>query len=175
MLHLLLEGNKELNDRKFQLTSKLKKHLQDTLDNYKGSKSVAGYERLNNILNMDYITYSEMKRIKNFFDNYRGTDESAEYILNGGAPMKFWVNDTLHTATQAIKDFKTAKMNAGFDNAFIRTHEKDKQTKVKKPTIIKSKKKDFTKHIANNTFFTAESRIVKLTEQQLKEIKENYL
>lgn len=172
MLHLLVEGNKELNDRKFQLPKKLKEHLKETLANYKGSHEVAGYERLNNILQMDYITYVEMKRIKNFFDNYKGTDKSAEYILNGGGEMKFWVNDTLYQATQAIKDFKTAKKNAGFSNAFIKPHEKDRQTKPSKPSMIKARKNNVTKNVADNQYFTYESRIVKLTETQLREIKE---
>ena len=36
-----------------------------------------------------------MERIKNFFDNYNGTPQSDDYVLNGGKPMSDWVNRIL--------------------------------------------------------------------------------
>ena len=131
MLHLLIEdGNKELKTRCFPLGKGIKKHLLKTLDNYTGDKTIDGYKRLTNILSMENgIAYSEMKRLKNFFDNYNGSPQSMEYILNGGDEMKTWVNNTLNTATQAVHDYKQAKKDVGMSNAFIKPHEKDRQTK----------------------------------------------
>ena len=91
MLHLLVEGNSELKNRSFKIPKEVRELLQNTLDNYNGDKTIDGYKRLNNLLSMDTISYQEMKRIKNFFDNYGGTDKSAEFILNGGEQMKNWV------------------------------------------------------------------------------------
>ena len=137
MLHIITENN-ELKNRRFPIPKNVRKLLQQTLDNYKGDKTIDGYKRLNNVLSMDSIAYNEMKRIKNFFDNYGGTNKSAEYILNGGDAMKTWVNNTLYTATKAVKDYKQAKKDAGIDNAFIRHHSKDRQIKKKnKPTVAK--------------------------------------
>ena len=58
--------------------------MQNVLNSYNGDKTANGYQRLTNILKMDGIMYNEMKRIKNFFDNYKGSDKSSEYVLNGG-------------------------------------------------------------------------------------------
>lgn len=159
MLHLITENN-ELKNRTFPLPDGVRKILQNTLDNYKGDKTVDGYKRLNNILNMKSISYHELKRIKNFFDHYNGSDKSAEFILNGGEPMKTWVNNTLYTATKAIRDFKQAKKDAGISNAFIRSHSKDRQNKKNnKPTQVKFNINNVNKNILNATSMKYENII----------------
>lgn len=185
MIHILNEGNKELKHRVFPLGKGIKKHLIATLKNYEGNKTVDGYKRLNNILSMDNgISYNEMKRIKNFFDNYQGTDKSVEFILNGGEPMKLWVNNTLNTATKSIHDFKQAKKDSGINNAFIKTHEKDRQVKTKnKPTQVKFKTNDINNNLSDNNLLKFENnlhtgaslnkKIIYITEQQEKLIKLN--
>lgn len=151
MLHIIIENN-VLKNRTFPLPDGVRKILQNTLDNYKGDKTVDGYKRLNNILNMQTISYHELKRIKNFFDHYNGSDKSAEFILNGGEPMKTWVNNTLYTATKAIHDFKQSKKDAGISNAFIRSHSKDRQNKKKnKPTQVKYNTNNINRNILNAT------------------------
>ena len=158
MIHLLNEGNRELRHRKFALPDGIRKHLQNVLNSYNGDKTANGYQRLTNILKMDGIMYNEMKRIKNFFDNYKGSDKSSEYVLNGGEPMKLWVDNTLYTATKAIRDYKQAKKDAGDKNAFIRHHEKDRQEKKNKPTQIKFHTNDTGSSIADNTFMRYEGK-----------------
>ena len=159
MLHIIAENN-ELKNRTFPLPDGVRKILQNTLVNYKGDKTVDGYKRLNNILNMQTISYHELKRIKNFFDHYSGSDKSAEFILNGGEPMKTWVNNTLYTATKAVHDFKQAKKDAGVDNAFIKSHSKDRQNKKKnKPTQVKFNTNNVNKNMINATSMKYESII----------------
>ena len=159
MLHLITENN-ELKNRTFPLPDGVRKILQNTLDNYKGDKTIDGYKRLNNILNMQTISYHELKRIKNFFDHYNGSDKSAEFILNGGEPMKTWVNNTLYTATKAVHDFKQAKKDAGISNAFIRNHSKDRQNKKKnKPTQVKYNINNVNKNMLNATTMKYENII----------------
>jgi hypothetical protein len=174
MLHLLLtEENSELKNRSFPIPKEVRKMLQSTLNNYNGDKTVDGYKRLNNILSMNNISYHEMKRIKNFFDNYVGTDKSAEFILNGGEPMKNWVNATLNQATKAVHDFKQAKKDAGVSNSFIKPHEKDRQNhKKNKPTQVKFNVSN--KNMLNNTTLTYESKnkTICITEDQSKMLKE---
>ena len=159
MLHIITENN-ELKHRVFPLPDGVRKFLQNTLDNYKGDKTVDGYKRLNNILNMQSISYHELKRIKNFFDHSNGSDKSTEFILNGGEPMKTWVNNTLYTATKAIHDFKQAKKDAGISNAFIKSHSKDRQNKKKnKPTQVKFNNNNVNKNILNATSLKYENII----------------
>ena len=83
MIHFINEGgNSELKHRVFPLSKGIKKHLIDPLRNYRGDKTIEGYKRLNNLLSTtNGISYSEMKRLKNFFDNYQGTDKSVEFLL----------------------------------------------------------------------------------------------
>lgn len=159
MLHIITENN-DLKNRTFPLPDGVRKILQNTLNNYKGDKTIDGYKRLNNILNMETISYHELKRIKNFFDHYNGSDKSAEFILNGGEPMKTWVNNTLYTATKAIHDFKQAKKDAGISNAFIKSHSKDRQNKKKnKPTQVKFNTNNVNKNMLNATSMKYENII----------------
>lgn len=152
MLHILTEGNSELNHRVFPIPDNVRKLLRQTLKNYDGDKTVDGYKRLNNLLSSDTISYHELKRIKNFFDNYNGTDKSVEYILNGGTAMKNWVDNTLKLATKAVHDFKQTKKDAGINNAFIKPHEKDRQNKKKnKPTQVKFNTDNANRNMLNNT------------------------
>lgn len=177
------DGNKELKNRVFPLSNGIKKHLIQTLKDYDGDKTLDGYKRLKNILSMtNGIKYGEMKRLKNFFDNYTGTPNSTEFILNGGEPMKLWVNNTLNTATTAIRDFKQAKKEAGFSNAFIKPHEKNRQTKKKnKPTQVKFKTNNLNKKVGDNSVMQYENmikendskqrKVICVTENQAKYIK----
>ena len=175
MLHIIKE-NKELKNRVFPLPDGVRKILQNILNNYNGDKTVEGYKRLNNLLGMDNISYHELKRIKNFFDNYTGSEKSDEYILNGGEPMKTWVNNTLYTATKAVKDFKQAKKDAGISNAFIKHHSKDRQVKKKnKPTTAKFQTNNVAQKISDFSDIKYESKKVKtifITEKQSKMLKE---
>jgi hypothetical protein len=177
MIHLLTEGNKELNNRTFPLPKGIREYLTNVLHNYNGSKDVDGYDRLNNILQMKHVTYQEMKRLKNFFDNFQGDVKSDEYQLNGGDALKTWVNNTLNTATSAIRNFKQAKKDLGIKNAFIKHHSKDGQTKSKfKPTQSKFKTKDLNIKIGKGEDIKYESkninkmRTICITESQYKSL-----
>lgn len=174
MLHLLVEENSELKNRNFPIPKGVRKLLQKTLNSYNGDKTIEGYKRLNNLLSADSISYHDMKRIKNFFDNYGGTKESAEFILNGGEPMKNWVNATLGQATKAIEDFKRAKKEAGFNNAYRKPHQKDRQNKKKnKPTQTKFNVSN-QNMLDNNVmhYYESKNRVICITEEQSKMLKE---
>lgn len=179
MLHLILEGNKELKNRVFPLPKGIRKYLTNLLSNYNGSKNTEGYDRLNNILQMRHITYQEMKRLKNFFDNFQGNVKSDEYQLNGGDALKTWVNNTLYTATSAIRNFKQAKKDAGISNAFIRHHSKDRQTHSKfKPTQAKFKSNNLNnkmndgEDIKYETKQREQMKTIYITEEQYRTICE---
>ena len=169
MLHIITENN-ELRDRTFPIPDGVRRLLNKTLKNYTGSKTIEGYKRLNNLVNSDSITYLDMKRIKNFFDNYTGTPYSAEFILNGGDAMKTWVNNTLNTATKAVHDFKQAKKDAGFNNAFKKPHEKDRQNKKKnKPTQTKFNTDNLSDKLSSNTDITFQENIQNNNKKYLTE------
>lgn len=187
MIHIISESN-ELRNRVFRLPDGIRKNLQNILNNYKGDKGQKGYKRLNNLLNGDSISYLEMKRLKNFFDNYQGSPKSTEFILNGGEPMKLWVNNTLYTATKSIRDYKYAMKSAGIKNAFIRAHNKERQIRKNKPTQVKFQTNNASGNIYNDAFAKYEAKSHKrygkgidepinvcITEQQFKYYIEKYL
>lgn len=159
MLYLFEDGNSELKGRKFPLPIGIRKHLTQILNNFNGNKNSVGYKRLNNLLSMDGIEYNEMKRIKNFFDNFNGKEDSIEFQLNGGKAMQTWVNNTLSTATNAIKGFKNAKKEAGMDNSFIKPHTKNRLTKnaMKVTTVKPNFGKDSISNVFNDLTFKFES------------------
>lgn len=168
MLHIISE-NSALKHRTFVLPDGIRKHLTNVLNNYKGDKTINGYKRLKNTLSSDALSYAEMKRIKNFFDHYNGTNKSAEYILNGGEEMKLWVNNTLNTVTSSIRNFKQALKDSGVKNAFRKPHEKDRQTKSIKPTTAKISNNRLTKNINNNNSVQFENKMY-VNERKVKDI-----
>lgn len=176
MLHIITEGgNKELKGRKFPIGKGIRQHLTNILNSYKGDKTIEGYKRLNNILKMeDGIEYNEMKRLKNFFDNYNGTPDNATFILNGGEEMKNWVNNTLNSATSAIRDIKKDKMEMGMKNSFIKNHTKNREITPSKPTQTKFSSNNIGQKLDNNNNikFENKQRIIYITEHQYKLIKE---
>lgn len=175
MLHLCEDGNSELKKRKFVLPDGIRNHLLNILNNFNGSKTSVGWKRLNNLLQMDGIEYNEMKRIKNFFDNFKGKENDIEFQLNGGKAMQTWINNTLSTATNAVKGFKNAKKEAGLSNAFIKPHTKNRLTKnatkvsVSKPNF----NKDMGSNIIDNNAFKFENNNIKsiiVSENQIIEV-----
>lgn len=175
MIHLLTEdGNKELKNRTFSLGKGIRKHLTSILQSYDGDKTIEGYKRLNNLLSMDSISYNEMKRLKNFFDNYKGTNNNIIYLLNGGDEMKNWVNNTLNSATTAIRDIKQHKKDMGMENAFIKKHHKNKTVKPSKPTQTQFQTNNISQKISNNNEikFENKQRVIYISEAQYNLLKE---
>ncbi len=106
--------NHLLQNRNFPIPVELLGQLQSILSSYTGDKTVDGYKRLNNLINNKEVSYSGIKRLKNYFDNFAGDrDTSIEYKLNGGEAMEKWVNNTLETAREATKHIRDNKTDTG--------------------------------------------------------------
>jgi hypothetical protein len=63
--------------------------------------NVEGFLRNKELRDSGYLTYQQMGRIKNWFDNYSGDGKDAPYILNGSDYMRNWVNLTLDSMRNA--------------------------------------------------------------------------
>ena len=57
--------------------------------------SIEGHKRNQELRNTGYVTYQQLGRMKNWFDNYQGDGKDAPYILNGADYVRNWVNQTL--------------------------------------------------------------------------------
>ena len=95
------------------------------------NENTEGYNRNKELQSQKFITYKQLKRIKNFFDNFKGNHKEPSFILNGGVEIKNWVNDELRKMRDYVKNTKTNKMNAGMMNQFIKPHDKKDFTNVR--------------------------------------------
>ena len=88
-------------------------------------KTTEGYKRNQELQGKKTITYKQLKRIRNFFDNYKGKQTDPEYVLNGGIEMKTWVDNELRRLRQGIAMTAKNKSETGMQNQHIKTHSKD--------------------------------------------------
>jgi len=124
--------NKSLYDSIIEFPKDKQRHMKKSLEMVKGAdENSEGYKRNKELQTKNYITYKQLKRIKNFFDNFKGNQKEPSFILNGGVEMKNWVNDQLRKMREGLKMTKTNKMNTGMQNQFIKPHEKKDFTNVR--------------------------------------------
>lgn len=183
MIHLLNEGgNSTLIKRKVKapLGKEIKKHLLQIYNNFDGDKGSKGFQRLSNVLNMDKedggINYNELTQLSHIMNKILPNSE--EFNTLGGELMKSWVDISLKSMENNNRADKQARKNAGEQNAFRKSHTKDRQNKRKnKPTIGRFQTKNATNAIGNNDFIklseTIEKKTIIISESQANYIKEN--
>jgi uncharacterized lipoprotein YehR (DUF1307 family) len=92
-----------------------------------------------NIIKNKFLSYQNLKRIKNFFDTINDIDfdlnknerqiqirqNKIDFSILGGNRMKSWVNNQLNSLRQPIHRSKKIKSNfADMDNQFRKPHDK---------------------------------------------------
>ena len=118
--------NKTIYDHKVEFPENMREHMRVSHHKAKGAdKNGEGYKRNQELQGQKSITYKQLKRIKNFFDNFKGKDIDHEFILNGGLEMKNWVNNELRRMREGIYMTKNNKSETGMMNQHIQTHTKD--------------------------------------------------
>lgn len=117
--------NKDLYNKEIELPEDKRNHLKKCFLIVKNAdENVQGFKRNQELQNAETIGYKQLKRIKNFFDSFKGNQNDPSFILNGGFIMKNWVNDELRKMREYGHMTKRNKMDAGMQNQFIDTHEK---------------------------------------------------
>ena len=107
-------------------------HMKKCFHMVKGAnENVEGFKRNQELQGKNYIDYKQLKRIKNFFDNFKGNHKDPSFILNGGVEMKNWVNDVLRKMRQGLDLSKRNKADTGMMNQYIKPHEKKDFTNVR--------------------------------------------
>jgi hypothetical protein len=101
-------------------------------------ENTEGFKRNKELQSQKTIDYKQLKRIKNFFDNFQGNQEDTPFVLNGGFEMKNWVNDQLRRMRDGIYNTKKNKMETGMENQFNKPHEKKDFVDVRKSKEHKS-------------------------------------
>jgi len=124
--------NKELYHKEIEFPKEMRQHMKRSASAVREiDETDEGYKRNKELQNKEYITYKQLKRIKNFFDSFKGNHKEAPFVLNGGFLMKNWVNNELRRMRENPKMTKKNKMETGMQNQFIKPHEKKDFTNVR--------------------------------------------
>ena len=106
-------------------------HMKKCFHIVKGAnENIEGFKRNQELQTKNFIDYKQLKRIKNFFDNFKGNHNEPSFVLNGGTIMKNWVNDILRKMRQGLDLTKRNKADTGMQNQYIKPHEKKDFTNV---------------------------------------------
>lgn len=91
--------NSKLYGEKIELPKEVVSYLSKCFDSVGDSAddSVEGFKRNKELRDSGYITYQQLKRMKNWFDNFQGESNDKSFILNGADYVKNWVNKTLES------------------------------------------------------------------------------
>ena len=83
-------------NKTIELPKEVLEYLQSCFEYIPNSdSSIEGHKRNEELRNSGYVTYQQLGRMKNWFDNYQGDGKDAPYILNGADYMRNWVNKTI--------------------------------------------------------------------------------
>ena len=88
--------NSSLYNKTITLPKEMMEYLQTCFDEIPNSdSSIEGHKRNEELRDSGYVTYQQLGRIKNWFDNYEGDGTDAPFILNGADYMKNWAETTI--------------------------------------------------------------------------------
>ena len=103
-----------------------REHMKKCFHMVKGAdENTEGFNRNKELQTQKFIDYKQLKRIKNFFDNFKGKTNEAPFVLNGGEKMKGWVDGALSFLRNSVYMTKHNKSETGMENQHIKNHEKD--------------------------------------------------
>jgi hypothetical protein len=126
--------NKDLYGHKVSIPEEVIEYLSQCFESAKGAnETTEGYNRNQDLRNNKEITYQQLKRIKHWFDNFKGEPNDLSYILNGGDYVKNWVNGTLDSLRDSVYSLKKNRSEV-LPNQFLKTHEKNGLTNLNRPS-----------------------------------------
>jgi hypothetical protein len=126
--------NKDLYGKLTPIPEDVLNYLSKCFDSAKDApETTEGYKRNQELRDKKEISYQQLKRIKNWFDNYNGVRNYAPFVLNGGDYMKNWVNQTLGSMRDENHLGKKIKSEV-LPNQFIDTHQKDGLKDMNRPS-----------------------------------------
>ena len=126
--------NRELYGEKFELPENIVIYLKQCYDAAEGSDDkTEGYRRNIDLRNKGFVTYQQLKRIKNFFDHFDGEENDLTFILNGGWYVKNWVDEKLRSLRDDIEMGKEIK-SVVLPNQYIDQHEKNDIINLNRPS-----------------------------------------
>lgn len=153
--------NSNLYGKQFQIPDDVRSHLASMYQTHGAAgQGGDGFERNRQLQNAKTISYQQAKRIKNFFDNFKGDQNGPEFNLNGGVKMKQFVESVLSGARRGLEMTDRNRRETGM--------QMDRQYTSKLPDMndspSKSHKSNVNKHM-NEEVVQSLKRINNLMEQ----------
>ena len=163
MNFLKLIMNSQLKNNKFNIPYNILDYLKFSLNKYNNHDK--GKHKCSNYIEKKFLTYSQIKHLKNFFDNFNHqTDDKIEYELSGGNLMRNFVNTHLNIKRNDLKRSKHIKGTVS-NNTFKKSYTKP-MNNIQKPI-------DVNKSIKNSTRATNYMYERFVTEKDLLKYKNN--
>jgi len=117
--------NKDLYGERIELPEDVIGYLKQCSDAVPDADTnTEGFKRNQELRDSGYVTYQQLGRMKNFFDNFNGSEKDKPFILNGGYYVKDWVNRKLNSMRDGIETSKDIK-SIVLPNQHIQTHTKN--------------------------------------------------
>ena len=131
--------NKELYNKSWDFPKDLQNHMKICFGKVKNADAnTEGYNRNRRLQTATSISYPELKRIKNFFDNHTGTPQDAPFILNGESKMRDFVNSSLSGSRQSLATSKNIRQDTGMEKEFVQTPNANVNLNISKDGANKS-------------------------------------
>jgi len=106
--------NKDLYGKSWDFPEEMRNHMKVCFSKVKNADAnVEGFNRNKRLQSTTSLSYPELKRIKNFFDSYKGTTTEAPFILNGEHKMKNFVDSILSGSRQSLQGSKNIRNTTG--------------------------------------------------------------
>lgn len=106
--------NSELYGNEYTIPDRILNNINKALINNPNDE---GIKRAKYLLNNKQISYSNLKRLKNFFDHYSpAINSEVQYQLYGGIEMKNWIDSLLNSERKNIEISKEAKQDMSDNN-----------------------------------------------------------
>lgn len=118
--------NKDLYNKRVKFPEEMKEYMKQSASAIQNADQYTeGFKRNQELQSQNSVTYQQLKRIKNFFDTFKGNPKDASFILNGGEKMKGWTEGALRFLRDSIYNTKHNKAEVGMENQHIKDHEKN--------------------------------------------------
>lgn len=143
--------NSQLYDRKWNFPEDMRNHMKICFAKVKNAdQNTEGYNRNLQLQKTQQLSYPQLKRIKNFFDNFKGRNVDAPFILNGENKMKDFVNTCLSTSRQGIQGSEKIKRDTGMDKEYIQIPAADINLNISKTTPKKTNIQQYDLKVTEN-------------------------
>ena len=88
--------NSELYNKKIDIPEEVKQYLEDCYHHVgETDPNIEGFKRKKELRDTGYVTYQQLGRMKNWFDNYTGHKTDKPFVLNGADYVKNCIETTI--------------------------------------------------------------------------------